>query len=249
MKSGQFAQLAGHLGKFAPFLGAFGSIVGIAGMFAPSAQAQQLQEIIKILNEGFDRMEYRFDVIEERIEDLENTVRAEHFWTRLVPRLEDLSSVRSRVIGYMSVSDPDVRASRKADLDIIQYNKVFNAISAIIDTFDGTNQPSNLCETVKEYSSIDRKAVLDVSIDLYNRVIKGVLDLVLIAKVLDKADSSQTQADFAAKLERIGSNIGECDENIASEAWLGQWEGEAMSVLGDTGKGMRHLLLTHFDNF
>ena len=245
MQSGQFAQLAGHLGKFAPFLGAFGSIVGIAGMFAPSAQGQQIQEIMKILNEGFNRMEHRFDRIEERLDDLERTIREEHFWTRLVSRLEDLSNVRSRVTGYLSVSDPAVKASRKADLDMSQYNSVYDAIIAIIDTFDGTNQPLDLCETVKEYSNIDRKVVLGVSIDLYNRMIRGVMDLVLIAKVLDRADVSKTQEEFAAKLERIGKAIGECDKEIESEAWLGTWQSDAMSVLGNTGKGKSQPILIH----
>ena len=243
IKSGQFAKLAGHLGKFAPFLGAFGSIAGIAGMFLPSAESQQLEKIIKILNEGFDRMEYRFNRIEERLDDLERTIKEEHFWTRVVEPLEKLSSVKSRVIGYLSVSDPVVRAARKADLDIIEYKKVYDAINAIVGTFDGTNQPLNLCEAVSQYSSIDRKVVLGVSIDLYNRIIRGALDLVLIAKVLGRADYPQTQAEFAAKLERIGKGIGECDKNIKSKAWLEQWNGDAMSVLGNTRAGKRQLLL------
>jgi len=183
---------------------------------------------------------------EERLDDLERTIREEHFWTRLVSRLEDLSNVRSRVTGYLSVSDPAVKASRKADLDMSQYNSIYDAIIAIIDTFDGTNQPLDLCETVKEYSNIDRKVVLGVSIDLYNRMIRGVMDLVLIAKVLDRADVSKTQEEFAAKLERIGKAIGECDNKIESEAWLGTWQSDAMSVLGNTGKGKENELADGF---
>jgi len=248
MDSGKFSQFAGKLSKFAPFLGAFGSMVSIVNLFGDSAAEQQLENVIQVLNAGFNRMEYRFDRIEDMLDDLERTIMEEHFWTRLTPRLEELNNVKQRVENYFAVSDPAVRAVRKQDLDIDQYNKVFDAIHAIADTFDGANSALDLCETVSEYSSIDRRVVLNVAMDLYSRMIRGAADLVLISKVLGRADQSTTESDMATLLERIGGDIGTCDSNIESTAWLGQWIDDAYDVLGDTAKNKENELADNFYN-
>ena len=91
------------------------------------------------------------------------------------------------------------------------------------------------------YSKVDRKKVLDVNMDMYSRMIRGVLDLVLIAKLMDKVDYTHIQAKYAAELERIGKDIEECDKNIESEEWLGRWKDDAELALGDTGIGKRRL--------
>ena len=250
MESGKFSQFASKLNKFAPFLGAFGSMVSIVSLFGASEEEQRLEEVIKVLNAGFNRMEYRFDRIEDQLADLERTITEEHFWTRLTPRLEDLNSVKQRVENFFAVSDPAVRAVRMQDLDIRQYNKVFDAIYAIANTFDGTNSANDLCETVSQFSSVDRRVVLNVAMDLYNRMIRGATDLILIAKVLGRADQSTTQSDMVTLLKRIGNDIGECDAGIESTAWLGQWVDDMYDVLGDTRKGnCLHRYLIHTNHF
>ena len=86
---------------------------------------------------------FRFDRIEDQLEDLENTIISEHFWTRITPTLQDLSNVEKRVDNFFAVSDPAQRAIRMNDLDDTQYQKVFDAISALEDSFEGNNSPLN----------------------------------------------------------------------------------------------------------
>ena len=237
MESGKFSQFASKLNKLAPFLGAFGSMVSIVSLFGASEEEQRLEEVIKVLNAGFNRMEYRFDRIEDQLQNLERTITEEHFWTRLTSRLEDLNSVKQRVENFFAVSDPSVRAQRMKDLDSTQYNKAFDAIYAIADTFDGKNTAQDLCETVSEFSSVDRKVVLNVAMDLYNRMVRGATDLLLIAKVLEREDQSTTQTEMVTLLKKIANDIGDCDAGIESTAWIGQWTVDMYDVLGDTSKG------------
>ena len=186
---------------------------------------------------------FRFDRIEDQLEDLENTIISEHFWTRITPTLQDLSNVEKRVDNFFAVSDPAERAQRMADLDDTQYQKVFDAISALEDSFEGNNSPLNLCDTVSEYSDVDRRVVLEVAMDLYSRLIRGTTDLILIGKINGRADVSQTQDEMAELLEKIGTDIGTCDSEIESTAWLGQWIDDAYDILGDTAKSMSTSIL------
>ena len=88
-------------------------------------------------------------------------------------------------------------------------------------------------------SEVDRRTVLNVGVDLYNRMIRGALDLVLIANILGKDDQHVTQADMAELLERIGNVIETCDTEIATTEWKkdGRWIDEMEEILGDTPKG------------
>ena len=197
-------------------------------------------------------MEYRFDRIEDRLDDLEQTIKEEHFWTRLTPRMEDLNSVKQRVEDYFAVSDPKARAARERALDDKQYDKAYDGIYALRDTFEGANGRAPLCDQVKEFSEIDRRTVLNVGVDLYNRMIRGALDLVLIANILGKDDQHVTQGDMAELLERIGNVIETCDTEIATTEWKEEgengkrrWISEMEEILGDTPKG--EILIMSYD--
>ena len=63
-------------------------------------------------------------------------------------------------------------------------------------------------------SEIDRRTALNVGVDLYNNMIRGALDLFLIANILGREDKDLTQGEMAELLERIGHVIETCDTDI-----------------------------------
>ena len=63
-------------------------------------------------------------------------------------------------------------------------------------------------------SEIDRRTVLNVGVDLYNNMIRGALDLFLIANILGRDDKDLTQGEMVELLERIGNVIETCDTDI-----------------------------------
>ena len=63
-------------------------------------------------------------------------------------------------------------------------------------------------------SEVDRRTVLNVGVDLYNNMIRGALDLFLIANILGREDKDLTQGEMAELLERIGNVIETCDTDI-----------------------------------
>ena len=131
LKKGKFDEMSKLLGKLAPFLGAYGAMVNIIGLFGDSPEVQRLDKIMEMLNDGFQRVEYRFDRIEESLKDLENTIKEEHFWTRLRNDLATLNNAQHRVSRYFSVTDPAVRKERQNDLDDAEHNDVFDALNNI----------------------------------------------------------------------------------------------------------------------
>ena len=238
IETGQFSKFSKLLGKFAPFLGAYGAMFNIIGLFGNSPEVERLDQIIEILNEGFNRMEYRFDRIEQGFENLEDTIREEHFWTRLSPSLEKLSSAQERVTRYFKVTDPATRAVRQEDLDKDEYDKVFDALIAIRDTFEGSNGRDPLCELVTEYSDVDRRTVLRVATDLYNRMIVGAMNFVLIGKTLGRPDNDEDQEEMIQLLKDISKKINACDKDNKNNLWKKQWPKDLDIIIGDEKKGM-----------
>ena len=237
LEKGKFKEISKSLTKLAPFLGAFGAVVNIIGLFGNSPEVERLNQVIEMLNRGFNRMEYRFDRIEQRFEDLENTIAQEHFWTRLHPRLEDLSNVQARVDRYFAVSDPAQREQRKQDLGDVEYDKVFDALIAIRDTFDGAHGRHPLCKLVTDFSDVNRRTVLEIATDLYNRMIKGALNFVLIGKTLNRADNKNDEKEMIDLLNEISRKIEACDRNIEYTEWKKEWKADLNKFIGDQGKG------------
>ena len=225
-----FKTFASKVSKFSSLLGAFNSFVSIIGMFGESAEEQMLERIIKLINEGFNRMENRLDRIETRIGNLENVIREGLFWTNLRQPLQKLSNVQERIKAYLKVTNPAARRQRAKDLDEGQYDNLFDAIKAIEDTFDGKHGKT-LCREVTDFTKTNRLQVLSVAVDLYNRLVQASIDKVMIGRLLERDDVEETINDMTEKLRRIGQLIDECDEHIKESAWLNQWRTDLDEVL------------------
>ena len=221
----KITKIVKSLGKIAPLLGAGGAVFGIFAAFGDSPEEQMLEEVIGMLNEGFQRIEYRFDKIERSFKDLELVIAKQHFWTRLDGNLKDLSSAQRRVDAFFNVKGKDLREQRRKDLDKDQYNKVFDAMSAIKDTFEGKHGKT-LCKAMTDFSNGDRKTVLDVSTDLYNRMVKAALNHIIISKASNRIDTKNREKEMVKDLEDIAKRIQACDKEIEEKVWLKTWKSD-----------------------
>ena len=79
----------------------------------------------------------------------------------------------------------------------------------------------------------------EVSTDLYNRMIKGAINFVLIGKTLDRADNKQDEKDMTEMLKDVFDKIQACDAKIKSSEWLKQWRSDLDGIIGDEPAG-RH---------
>jgi len=239
LKTGDFSHIATTLGKIAPFLGAFGPIASLIGLFGPSPEMQRLDQVISMLNEGFSNIESRFDQLENKIDYLEDTIIKEHFWTRMTDSLAALNTVDQKVNDYFSVVAPAEREERKNDLNLEQLNNAYQAIITIRDTFKGALGAKPLCELASEFTRVNRMAVLHVSIDLYNRMVRGSANMVLIGKLLERDDQESREKELEALLLDIGDMIGQCDTKIRKETWITQFRKDFQDDVMDQnfGKG------------
>ena len=217
--------------KFAPFLGAYAPVVAIFGLFGSSPELQRLDHAIGLLNDGFRRMEYRFDSLEMSIEDLGKNIEKAHFWTRIKPGLQAFDSIDARVKDYFAVTNPTYRQQRAKFLDKQQYHKIYDAIDALNNDFIGKYPTGSICQEVTHFTSNDRRATVNIITDLYTRLMRGAMNLIFIKKILKHTDIPPTETEMKNMLVRIAGLVKECDRKIAEETWLTTWPGDLDSAL------------------
>ena len=240
LKKGRFKEIARSLTKLAPFLGAASAVFEIFGLFGNSPEVEKLDQVIGMLNEGFKRMEERFDRIEKKFEDIEDLIKEQHFWTRLRKPMAELLNVQNLVDRYFLVTDPDDREQRRKDLED-EYKTVLDAINEIKKTFEGALVDPPLCKALTDFSKVNRKTVLFVSTDLFNRMIKGAGNFILIGKTLNRTDNDHDEREMVALIQEISEMIEACDESIEKEEWKKEWLTDLNDalVIKKTGISMR----------
>ena len=240
LEEGSWKKIEKIARNVAPFLGAAGAVFEIVGLFGNSPEVEKLDEVIGMLNEGFNRMEERFDRIEKRFEDIEDLIREQHFWTRLRKPMADLLNVQNLVDRYFLVTDPDDREQRRKDLED-EYKTVLDAINEIKKTFEGALVDPPLCKALTDFSKVNRRTVLFVSTDLFNRMIKGAGNFILIGKTLNRTDNDHDEREMVALIQEISEMIEACDESIEKEEWKKEWLTDLNDalVIKKTGISMR----------
>ena len=246
LKKGRFKEIARSLTKVVPFLGATSAVFEIFGLFGNSPEVEKLDQVIGMLNEGFNRMEHRFDRIEKRFEDLENTIKEQHFWTRLHDSMAHLIYAQQLVNRYFAVTKPNERAQRQKDLEK-EYTNVYKAIITIKSTFDVTLGPHPLCKAVTDFSDVNRRTVLEVSTDLFNRIIKGAGNLILIGKALNRTDNEHDEKEMVDLIKETSEMIETCDENIEKEEWKKEWLTDLDDALDPTQEKGKFMCLSLFN--
>ena len=173
------------IGAVAPFLGAFSAVAEIAGLFGDS-ELQKLDTVIDLINDGFSRMETRFDQLGGQIEDLKKAMKEQHFKTQVKPHLENLESVKQLVKEYFSANKNN-RETRAGRLDLSQWHKQNHALNALRAGFDGVHDDS-FCKRVTDFANADRRKVVNILVNLYSWMVKGTTDLILISSLLKDTD-------------------------------------------------------------
>lgn len=114
------------ISKFSPWLGGIGAIISIIGAARyNSIEVQKLDHLLEVVNKEFLRMEVRIDNIEAGIEDVKNTMKEEHIWTKLSPEIKKLHSVKERVLNFYRAKDrTEKEIAREALRDRQQFEKV-----------------------------------------------------------------------------------------------------------------------------
>ena len=105
--------------------------------------------------------------------------------------------------------------------------------------FDGAFGHGTLCDQATKFSKVDRDTVIGVNTDLYNRMIKGAMNYMLIVKTLKKKSAEQDEKDLTKMLKDTLDIIQACDAKIKSSGWLKQWRSDLDSVIGDIAAGER----------
>jgi len=238
-------KMAGPVGAA---FGAFAAIVEIVALFGGS-ELQKLDTVIELLNDGFSRMEYRFDELGGRIDDLDKAMKEQFFWTRVQPKLEKLNSVKQRIKDYFKVSKPEVRALRASMLDKSQWQDQYDAFNALRAGFDGDKSTGSFCKELTVFTNTDRRKIVNILVNLYSRMVKGAMDLLLIGSILGhKEDIPLREKEYEEVLVRIANTIKDCDSAIETTKWLETWKGDLTRTIGDTAAGHESALADRIYN-
>jgi len=231
-KDGKFKKVAAKVAKFSAALSGIGSLVSIVDIFTfANSQDIKLDLIIDILTNGFYRIEERFDDLENKIEDLEDAMKYQHFKTSIRPALKDLNFVNNLVEDYFDgVSD-----ERKQAL-VNQYDNIYEAIVDLYSEFTGDYDGTPLCDRVTDHKKVHRRDVMRTLIQLFSRFTRGVSNFLLIVKLKGSTDFSYLVNKVDGWLSEISDGIEECDSNIESKEWLDQWVEDYKRVRSGTPK-------------
>ena len=219
------------LNKIAPFFGAFSAIAGIVGFYGDSGEVQRLDQVIEMLNEGFKGMNERFDRFETRVDQLEAVLKEESFWTRLNDKILDLVSVEDRVKDYFNGLSPANRAAALQRLDDDEYDKTYDAVSALHAYFGNSLPTRSICESVIDFSAVNRSKVMQISVDLYSRLLSGARNKVLISELRNYADKEEIKQKMIRWMTEVGQRIDACDADIRESRWIGQWKKDLLNEI------------------
>jgi len=203
------------LGQASQVFGALSAFVSFKDMFIKSAVEQKLDHIIQLLTEGFKQINRRFDGLAHKLSDIENLVKTEHMWTRISPVLQGLDVVNQYVSDYFDFPID----LRKQDL-LDQHNKAYDDVIVLRNEITRYG----LCDTMTDLTSVDRRMVMLIVLDLYGRLIRGTSDVVLIAKLGGRPDFSQIKKDMDKSLNEASTFIDDCDKAITTKLWMKQWK-------------------------
>jgi len=211
-----FAMKAAEIAEKASVVfGALGAFVSLKDMFVTSAEEQKLDHIIQMLTDGFKQINQRFDGLAHKLSDIEKVIKSEHVWTRISPVLQGLDIVNQYVSNYFDFAS-DIRIQELLD----QYNDVYEDVIVLRNEIT----EYALCDKMTDLTSVDRRKVMHIVLDLFGRLVRGTSDVVLIAKLSDRSDFSRIETDMKKWLNEASTSIDDCDKAITTKRWMKQWE-------------------------
>ena len=235
--AGKLASFASSIPIIGSFLAGFSAIFSIFGsVFGDSVEVQKLDHLLKVVNVQFKRMEQKLEFLERRVGIVEDTVKREHFWTRISPELKKLYSVKQRVMTFYDAKNAKEREQVLVSLDVFRFKTVFDAFLSIEGTFDGSFNGKTLCDTLSEFSKVDLDFIKKVLIDLYIRLLQASSDLIILEKLHGKSTGEPFRLDVAKRLVKVQSLIQKCEKKIMTETWKYQWKQDIGAILEKSPK-------------
>ena len=238
---GKLASFASSIPVIGAFLGGFSALFSIFGFMGDSVEVQKLDHLLKVVNVQFKRMEQKLEFLERRVGIVEDTVKREHFWTRISPELKKLYSVKQRVLKFYDAKNAKERKHVLVSLDEFKFKRVFDAFVAIEGTFDGTFNGNTLCDIVSDFSKVDLSFIKKILIDLYIRLLQASSDLVILEKLHGKSKGEPFRLDVAKRLVKVQGLIQKCEKKIVTETWKHQWKKDVKEELEGTPKESRSI--------
>ena len=217
--------------KIMPFLGAIASIFGLEGVMGDSQEVQRIDNLLKVVTKGFQRLETKMDRLKIHLDSLVNEIKREHFWTRLDPDLKKLYQVNVRVNLFYNAPDDGVRRLRRAYFTEMEYSEVYDAFTAIKGIFEGNLGRKSLCDQLITFTETDLKKVKLVSDTLYTRLMQATLDLVRMRAIVYTNEGEKKRRDFMEGIIRsltvVEESMVNCQTKIRSNSWKLRWKIDA----------------------
>ena len=220
----------------APFLGALSAVFSILGFGGPSKEEQRIDNLLKVINKGFQRLGKKMDKVKNRLDGLEKEVKREHFWTRLDGDLKRLYEVNARVQLYYNTPNETDQKARLAFFDNYEYSRAYDAFLAIKGTFEGDFGKEPLCQSMIDFSKSDLRRILIVSFNLYTQMIQAATNMAIIKTVITNKTigSNEMETELTETLLKIKNRIEECEKTIKTKTWRSQWRKEVQDYLAVT---------------
>ena len=199
-----------------------------------SQMAQQMKQIIEMLNEGFNEMRGRFDDIDNKIGDLEKRMEELDFWGSVKNQLDEISYTDGYIRRYFSTLSEDIRDQAAVDikkrdaLDDLQ-----RAINALKNEFTGEHDGWSVCRDLTSFTRVNRRMVNQISVKIFNQLVRGARNAILMSQILNRTDTDMLEANYVKMLTDIGKSIDKCDGDIKKSGWLTQWHDDLNRHLDD----------------
>merc|ERR550534_1743085 len=214
------------LGAVGALFGAFSSMVSIIGLFGDSLEVQLLNKLLKTVNEGFDRMESRFDRVDDKLNRLVNQLHKDSFYEGVLPHVGKLQSLKINVEEYIqgfSHCDDATNCAhlnqKRQDLERYDYVELEESLNSIHRGFTGFIGQPPMCELMTKATEVDRLKVLEAGIELYQHLIRGVADLLMVGALQGRGDADMEKVKWTGIVKKIVAGMEKCDANIASTEW------------------------------
>jgi len=192
--------------------------------------------LVSMVNDGFKNMNNRFDQLDKKFEDLDNLIGESAFYIKLNSYSLDLINVKTKVAFYFEENNQTVKEINKLDINEELWTKGYDALISLKAYFEGElGHSQSICKMVTDFTDNHRLKTMHTSLQIYNRMVRGARDLVLIKGTLAGSYGAEVIKDRMVKwLREVAEKIDECDEDIRKNKWLAQWKKDISTILTNT---------------
>ncbi|CAH1802276.1 unnamed protein product, partial [Owenia fusiformis] len=207
-----FKEALTEIGKsIAPFLGAFGPFLSLILAFIPgadSAELAYLKEMMKNIDNRFNRLDSRFDEVQRMID-----------WTKVAVNFGQIEQkILAMDVEFKLLYTGGAPAANKKQVFITHFEsdyqlsglKLYNAIVHTQGTFQ-----ENLGESVMRYTKNDRKKTRDFLLGIMRLLIQGAkVELAYYKAKGFETIAEQRKQEWETRIRTVKSNFEQIDRTV-----------------------------------